>query len=154
MAGPSSGDIGHEDTGDGRNYEKAANRRQQHAADDHARQRLLDLRADAGGNRGGEETDTCGKTGHESLPHPSLGGTDDCLVAANPLIHVPADVGDEQDAVHCGHTEQRNESDGGGNAKIKVGDVKPQNSPRDRERNASKGEQAVAHRGKQAIQKH
>jgi hypothetical protein len=42
----------HQQPGERRDHEQAADRRQQHAADNHAGQRLLHLGADAGGNRG------------------------------------------------------------------------------------------------------
>jgi hypothetical protein len=42
----------HQQPRERRDHEQAADRRQQHAADNHAGQRLLHLGADAGGNRG------------------------------------------------------------------------------------------------------
>src|SRR5262245_61281688 len=61
------GDIRHEHARDSWNHQKAANRRHEHTADHHAGQRLLDLRADAGRDRGGDKSDAGGKASHEYL---------------------------------------------------------------------------------------
>ena len=60
-----------------RDHQQAADRRQQHAADDDAGQRLLHLRADAGRDRRRDKADAGRQAGHEDLPHARLAGLDD-----------------------------------------------------------------------------
>jgi UbiD family decarboxylase len=60
-----------------RDHQQAADRRQQHAADDDAGQRLLHLRADAGRDRRRDQADAGRQAGHEDLPHPRFAGADD-----------------------------------------------------------------------------
>ena len=71
-----------------------------------------------------------------------------------PLVHVAADVGDEQDAIHGRDAEQRDEADRRRDAEIEAGDVEPEDAAADSEGNARERQQAVAHRVEQAVEQH
>jgi hypothetical protein len=57
-----------------------------------------------------------------------VAGMQDGALAVHALVHVAADVGDEQDAVHGRHAEQENETDGGRDAEVEAGDVKAEDA--------------------------
>ena len=110
----------------------------QHAAHDHRGQRTLHLAADAGGNRRRKQTDAGREARHQQRPHPGGGGVKHGIrgrTAAKPGLVV---IGDQQNAVHDRHAEQRDETDGGGDAEIEPGDVKRQHAAGDGEGNARK----------------
>src|SRR5258706_11929001 len=61
---------------------------------------------------------------------------------------------DDEDSAHNGHSEQRNEADGGGNAEIQSGNVQSQNAAADCKRNSQQSHDAITERVKQAVEKH
>ena len=74
--------------------------------------------------RGRQQADAGGERGHQHRPHALLGGVvhrlDRCPCRCAPHLVV---IGDDQDAVHHRHAEQRHEADGGRDAEIEPGDV-------------------------------
>src|SRR2546430_9572684 len=76
-----------------------------------------------------------GKTGHKYLPHPCFTCVDNCVFTTPAFLDPAANVRDQENTIHGGHAEQRDESNRGGDAGVEARNVKSQNSAADRKGN-------------------
>ena len=99
------------------------------AADDHAGERLLDLRADAVAEGGGEEADHGHDGGDDDGPEADLAAAHDGLAEGQALREGLADRRDEHGAVEHADAEDRDVAHGGRDVEVALPEVQGEGSP-------------------------
>src|SRR5262245_28570922 len=138
----------------GRDDDEQDDRSDEHAADDYGGQRSLHLAANAGRERGRQEADTGGERGHQHRPHPLLGGMEHGIDRPHTACPDLVVIGRDQDSVHDRNAEERDKTDGGGDAEIEAGKIQRQHAAAGRKRNPDERHQAVRQRIEKTVEQH
>src|SRR5438105_1376305 len=127
-----------------RDDEKQHDRSDQHAPNHHGGERTLNLAANSGRDCGRKQADAGRQGHHQDRPHLLFGGMEHCLDGVQASCGNLAIAVDDKDSAHNGNSEQRDESDGGGNAERQSGNVQSQNATADCKRNSEQSHETIA----------
>src|SRR5882672_10582690 len=131
---------------DDRQHEQREDRGRNQAADDHAGEWPLDLRADAMGDRGRDETDDGDDPGNDDGAEAQRAAPHNRVEHAQALSPRLADRGHQHDPIQYAHAEDRDVADGRGDVEVGSREEKRQRAADERKRQVQHDEQCVPDR--------